>query len=222
MLGKALLSLVILGVVMGALLFGPAGTLAWWQAWVLLAVYMVCGLIITLALARRDPALLQRRLKGGPTAEKRPRQQVIMGFASIGFTSLLVVPALDRRYGWSHVSAPLALLGNALVALGFYLVWRVYRVNTFTSATIELAEDQHVISTGPYARVRHPMYAGALVYVLGMPLALASWWGFLGVAFMLPFLIWRLLDEERFLARNLPGYSEYQRKVKWRLLPHVW
>ncbi len=221
-LAQALFSLVVLGAVMAALIFLPAGTVHYWQAWAFLAAFTGMALLVTLDLARRDPALLRRRLKGGPTAEKQTRQRVIQLFASIGFISLLVIPGFDRRYGWSAVPPALAVLGDVLLVLGFGLVGRVYRENSFTSATIEVAEDQRVISTGPYARVRHPMYASSLVYLLGMPVALASWWGYLGLAFMLPFLLWRLLDEERFLARRLPGYEEYQRKVKYRLLPHVW
>jgi protein-S-isoprenylcysteine O-methyltransferase Ste14 len=111
---------------------------------------------------------------------------------------------------------------NVLVAVGFCFVFRVYKENTFTSSTIEVAENQTVISTGPYALVRHPLYASSFLYLVGMPLALGSYWGLLGVLFMFPFLIWRLLDEERFLAKNLPGYSEYQKKVIYRLVPYVW
>jgi protein-S-isoprenylcysteine O-methyltransferase Ste14 len=114
------------------------------------------------------------------------------------------------------------LLGDALVTVGFYFIFLVYRENTFTSATIEVAENQRVISTGPYARVRHPMYASALLYLAGMPLALGSYWGLAALAATVPFLIWRLFDEESFLERNLPGYVEYQKKVRHRLIPRIW
>ena len=145
-----------------------------------------------------------------------------MLFASIGFIALLVVPALDYRFRWSEVPLPGVIAGDLLVAIGFYFIFLVYRENTFTSATIEVAENQKVISTGPYAVVRHPMYASALLYLIGTPLALGSYWGLVALAFMTPFLIWRLFDEERFLAKNLPGYTEYQEKVQHRLLPYVW
>jgi protein-S-isoprenylcysteine O-methyltransferase Ste14 len=112
--------------------------------------------------------------------------------------------------------------GDVLVATGFYLISLVYRENTFTSATIEVADNQKVISSGPYALVRHPMYASASLYLLGTPLALGSYWGLVPIAVIMPFLIWRLLDEERFLARNLPGYTEYQKRVRYRLVPFVW
>jgi len=219
---RALLSLVVLATVMTLLVFGTAGTVRYWQGWLYLAVFFGASLLTTLDLIRRDPALLERRMRGGPTAEHRPAQRLVMLGASVGFISLLVLPALDRRFQWSDVSLGVVLAGDVLVVVGFYFILRVYRENTFTSATIEIAPNQTVVSTGPYAIVRHPMYASALVYVVGTPLALASYWGLIGVAVMLPFLVWRLFDEERMLVANLPGYVEYQRKVRHRLIPFVW
>jgi len=219
---KAWFALAVLLAVMGLLLFLPAGTVHYWQAWVYLSIFSGASVLTTLYLMREDPALLERRMSGGPTAEKRPVQKFIMLCTSIGFIALLVVPAFDHRFGWSAVPPGGVLAGELLVAIGFYLIYRVYRENTFTSATIEVTENQTVISTGPYAIVRHPMYASASLYLLGTPLALGSWWGFVPIAVMLPFLIWRLLDEEGFLARNLTGYAEYQRQVRHRLVPFVW
>ena len=219
---RAWLSLAALAVVMALLLFVPAGSIRFWQAWVYLGLFFGLSTIITLDLMRRDPALLARRMKGGPTAEQRPQQRIIMAGASAGFVGLLVVPALDFRVGWSEVPLPGVLLGDILFVVGFGLIGRVYRENTYTSATIEVAEGQKVISTGPYALVRHPMYASALLYLLGTPLALRSYVGFIPLAFMLPFLIWRLLDEERMLIRELPGYTLYLARVRYRLVPHVW
>ena len=219
---KAWFALAVLMAVMGLLLFLPAGTVHYWQAWVYLSIFSGASVLTTLYLMREDPALLERRMSGGPTAEKRPVQRFIMLCTSIGFIALLVVPAFDHRFRWSAVPLGGVLAGELLVAIGFYLIYRVYRENTFTSATIEVTENQTVISTGPYAIVRHPMYASASLYLLGTPLALGSWWGFVPIAAMLPFLIWRLFDEERFLARNLPGYAEYQKQVRHRLVPFVW
>ena len=219
---KAWLSLVALAVVMGLLLFVPAGTVRYWQAWVYLSIFFGAGVLITMHLMRHDPALLERRMSGGPTAEKRPAQKVIMLFTSLGFIALFVVPALDYRFGWSTVPLSGVLAGDALIAVGFFFIFLVYKENTFTSATIEVAPGQKVISTGPYAIVRHPMYASALLYLAGTPLALGSYWGFVPLVAMLPFLIWRLFDEERFLALNLPGYTEYQKKVRHHLIPRIW
>jgi protein-S-isoprenylcysteine O-methyltransferase Ste14 len=185
-------------------------------------VYFACSLALTLYLMKKDPALLARRMSGGPFAEKEPVQKIIMGFASLGFIGLLMVPGIDRRFGWSQMPADVTLVGDALVALGWFGIFFVFRENSFTSATIELAADQKVVSTGPYALVRHPMYAAALLMLFGMPLALGSWWGVLMMAAIVPALVWRLLDEERFLARNLSGYVEYQGRVRYRLLPLLW
>ena len=161
-------------------------------------------------------------MRGGPTAEKRLAQKFIMLCASTGFIAIFVVSAFDHRFGWSAVPVGGVVAGDLLVALGFYFISLVYRENTFTSGTIEVAENQKVISTGPYAVVRHPMYASSFLYVLGTPLALGSYWGLVPIAAMMPFLIGRLLDEERFLARNLPGYTEYQKRVRHRLVPYLW
>jgi len=219
---RAWIALAVLALVMGLLLFIPAGSLRYWQAWVYLSIFIGASALVTLYLMKRDPALLERRMRGGPLAEKRPAQKLAMLGASIGFVALLVVPGLDCRYGWSAVPLGAVVAGNALVAIGFLVIFLVYRENSFTAATIQLAEGQRVISTGPYAIVRHPMYAGGALYLLGTPLALGSYWALAVVAAMLPFLIWRLLDEERFLAADLPGYAEYQRQVRYRLVPFVW
>jgi protein-S-isoprenylcysteine O-methyltransferase Ste14 len=218
---RAWLGLVSLAVVMGLLLFLAAGTAHYWQAWGYLAVFFGASLLITLYLMKSDPALLARRLTGGPTAEKEKSQKVTMLFASIGFIALLVVPALGRRFMWSAVPLPMVIAGDILTALGFYIIFLVYKQNTFAAATIKVTDDQRVISTGLYAVVRHPMYAGALLYLLGTPFALGSYWGLLALAAMMPFLLWRLFDEERFLSKNLPGYAEYCARVRWRLIPGI-
>jgi protein-S-isoprenylcysteine O-methyltransferase Ste14 len=215
-------ALAVVILVMAALLFIPAGTLDYWQAWTFLAVYFVTSLAVSMYLARKDPALLERRMSAGPAAEKQASQKIIMSIAVPGFVGLLVVPALDHRFGWSHMPAPAALAGDGLVALGWLVTFFVFRENTYSSAVIEVVPDQTVVSTGPYAIVRHPMYGGGLVLLAGVPIALGSWWGLVVLLAMMPALAWRLLDEERFLAAQLPGYVEYQAKVPWHLIPFVW
>ena len=207
---------------LAALLFVPAGTLDYWQAWLFMAVFVCASGATGIYLAIHDPKLLERRMHVGPRAEKEPAQKIIMAFAMIGFVAMLVFPALDHRFGWSPVLASVSLLGDALIALGFLFTFFVLRENSYGASTIQIAEGQTVISTGPYALVRHPMYAAALVMLVGVPLALGSWWGLFVLLAILPVLIWRLLDEERFLRQKLPGYAEYQTKVKYRLAPFVW
>jgi protein-S-isoprenylcysteine O-methyltransferase Ste14 len=207
---------------LAALLFIPAWTLAYWQAWLFMAVFVCASGALTMYLAIHDPKLLERRMNVGPRAEKEPAQKIIMVLATLGFIAMLVFPALDYRFGWSPVPASVSVLGDALIALGFLFTFFVFKQNSYGASTIQIAEGQTVISTGPYAFVRHPMYAAALVMLLGIPLALGSWWGLFALLLVLPVLIWRLLDEERFLRQNLPGYPEYQAKVRYRLLPFVW
>ena len=206
---------------MAALLFIPAGTLAYWQAWAFMAVFVGTSGAISVYLAIKDPQLLERRMKAGPAAEKERTQKVIMLLAMVGFIALLVIPALDHRFGWSRVPSYVSLAGDLLVALGFLCIFFVFRVNSYGASTIQLAEDQKVISSGPYAYVRHPMYAGGLIMLAGVPFALGSRSGLFVLLIMIPVLVWRLLDEEQFLAKNLPGYTEYQKKVRSRLIPGI-
>jgi protein-S-isoprenylcysteine O-methyltransferase Ste14 len=206
---------------LAALIFLPAGTLDYWQGWAYLAVFVGSTALITLYLALYDPKLLERRMRAGPTAERETTQRVAMVFAIAGFIGLVVVSALDHRFGWSSVPPAISIIGDALVALGFLLVFIVLRQNSYAAATIQIAEEQKVISTGFYAIVRHPMYAGALPMLVGTPLALGSWWGLLALIIFMPALIWRLLDEEQFLHKNLPGYTDYSQTVRWRMIPGI-
>ena len=219
---KAWFSLSALAVVLGLLLFIPAGTIHYWQAWAYLLIFVGASLLTTLFLMKKDPVLLKRRLRGGPTAEKRRTQKFIMFCTSVGFIALMVVSSLDHRFHWSDMPLAIIIAGDALVGIGFYFIFLVYKENPFASATIEVAEDQKVISTGPYAIVRHPMYASAMLYLVGTPLALGSWWGISVLGAMMPFLIWRLYDEERVLAQYLPEYTEYLKRVRYRLVPFIW
>ena len=219
---KAFGGLLFLLLAMGALLFLPAWTLDYWQAWTLLAVFGVSALGVTLYLMKKDPMLLERRMQGGPTAEKEWSRKIIQTITAIMFIAMLVVPALDHRLHWSTVSLSVSIAGDVLVGLGFLIIFYVYKENTFASATIELAPEQKVVTTGLYALVRHPMYMGALFLLVGMPLALGSWWGLFVYILFIPALLWRILDEEKFLAKNLRGYSEYLNKVPYRLVPYLW
>jgi protein-S-isoprenylcysteine O-methyltransferase Ste14 len=219
---KAFGGLLFLLLIMAALLFLPAWTLRYQQAWTMLAVFGGSAVAITVYLSKRDPKLLERRVYAGPTAEKETSQKIIQTIASIGFAGLLVVSALDHRFAWSALPAHIAFAGDALVVFGFLIVFLVYKENTFASATIEVAPEQKVISTGPYKLVRHPMYMGALFVLAGMPLSLGSLWGLASIVLIMPALIWRLLGEEKFLVKNLPGYSEYQNTVRHRLVPFIW
>ena len=208
--------------VAGLVLFLPAGTFNYWEAWVFFTVFFACNLALTAYLVLKDPKLLERRMKVGPASEKRATQKIIMVLAFVFFAGVAVLPALDHRFGWSEVPASVVILGNVLVIISYLGFYRVFRENTYGAATIQVEDEQTVISTGPYGVVRHPMYSAALIMSLGMPLALGSWWGLLMLVPGVFVLAWRLLDEEKFLHTNLPGYTEYTQKVRWRLVPLVW
>jgi len=219
---KAIIGLLSLALTMSVAIFLPAWTLDYWQGWACLAVFFGSSAVVTVYLMKRDPALLERRLKAGASAEKEKSQKRIQSLTRILFLSLLALPALDHRFGWSRVPAIASIGGDALIAIGFAIIFFVFKENTYTSGVIEVADGQRVISTGPYALVRHPMYSGALFMLAGIPVALGSWWGLLPVVPMAAAIAWRLIDEEKFLSANLPGYSEYLRKVRYRLAPLVW
>lgn len=214
------LAQVISFVLIGLVLFLAAGTIKYWQAWVYLVVGGISSVLLTLFVVK-DPILLENRTRFGPAAEKRGIQKVIVLCTVIPVIATFVVPGLDHRFGWSNVPWWLSLAGNLLIIVGMRMLFRVIKENSFGSATIEITDDQKVISTGPYAFVRNPMYASAALYFIGMSLALGSYWGLIASVLTILGLIWRLLDEEKFLAQNLPGYREYCAKVRWRLIPGI-
>jgi protein-S-isoprenylcysteine O-methyltransferase Ste14 len=219
---QTLATFLIGAVVLGLLLFLPAWTLAYWQAWVFIVVFLTSVSFIGLYLSLKDPALLERRKKVGPAAETSPAQRIIMSVGIFSNLGLLVFCALDYRFRWSAVPAFVSLAGDALVALGLLINLVVFRENSFGGSTVQTFTGQTVISTGPYALIRHPMYAGVIIMVLGVPLALGSWWGLAIIALVLPVLMWRILDEEKLLKQDLPGYTEYTHKVTHRLVPYLW
>lgn len=219
---KTLLVFVEFIIIIGLFLFAPAGSFNFWQAWVYSIIFVVSSAAITFYLWRTNPELLARRVNAGPGAEKEKTQKITHFFVIILFIAFLVISAFDHRFGWSHVPFYIVILGDILVILGFFLLFLVFKENAFASAIIEVTANQKVITTGPYSIVRHPLYVSGLIMMLGTPLALGSWWGLL---IFIPFklgIIWRLLDEEKFLVKNLPGYKEYCQKVRYRLIPFLW
>jgi len=219
---RSFLGLVFLMLCLALALFLSAGSLNFWQAWVFLAVWTVCVVLITGYLIKFDQRLLASRVQAGPTAETQKVQQIIQGFASLFFIGLFIVPGLDFRFHWSAVPPLVSWISDAIVVLGFFIVFLVFRENSFTSAVIEVSNAQRVIDTGPYRLVRHPMYAGAALLILFTPLALGSW---VAIPFPLPLIFVvavRSIEEEKFLQVNLEGYEAYCQEVRYRLVPFVW
>jgi protein-S-isoprenylcysteine O-methyltransferase Ste14 len=219
---KGIAASVVFGALFLACILIPAGTVHYWQAWAFFIVFEASCQGLGVYFLLHDRKVIERRVAVGPAAEKEPAQKVISALFLLGFLVMLIFPALDHRYGWSPVPAYVSVLGDVLVALSLLADIPVLNANKYAASTIRVEEGQPVVSTGPYALVRHPMYSAAAVLLVSIPLALGSW---LGLLWLVPFsvvLAWRLLDEERFLRQNLPGYTEYTQKVRYRLLPRVW
>lgn len=205
--------------VLMALIFVPAGTLAFWEGWLYLAVLLIPLTFAMVYLLKNDPELLERRMH---MREREKTQARIIAASSLYFVMLFVLPGLDHRFGWSHTPAPLVLLGALLVLLGYGIVLLVFRENRYASRVVEVTQGQQVISSGPYAYVRHPMYSGVTLMYVFTPLALGAWWVVLPALLIIPILAARLRNEEEVLLRELPGYAEYREKTRYRLLPGVW
>ncbi len=222
LLVKTAAGFLFLMLILGLALFIPAGSLSYWQAWVYLADWAVCVILITAYLIKNDRELLAGRVQAGPVAETQKNQKIIQSLASLCFISLFMIPGLDYRLGWSNVPPILSLIADGAVAVGFYIVFLTFKENSYTRATIEVSEKQKVIASGPYRVVRHPMYAGASVLLIFTPAALGSWVAEIFAVLLILVVAVRLLDEEKLLKRNLTGYPEYCQKVRYHLVPYLW
>jgi protein-S-isoprenylcysteine O-methyltransferase Ste14 len=217
------LASVVFGLVFfGLALFWPAGTFHYWQAWVFIFVFIFATMGPSLYLAVKMPDALQRRMKAGPFAETRPLQKVIIAGTVLSVAAVLVVSAFDHRFGWSTVPTAVVVVGLILVFLGLTTAQFVVIHNNYAGATVTVEADQKLVSTGLYGLVRHPMYVGTLVMMLGTPLALDSYWGLVLIAPALLILALRITDEEKMLREELDGYEEYTQKVPYRIVPGVW
>ena len=204
---------------LGLIFFVPAGTLDYWEAWVYCAVLLVPFVFVLTYLLRKDPELLARRIR---LNEKEPAQRRIIRASSLIFFTGFLIPGLDHRFGWSDIPVEAVLAANVLVIVGYALVFLVFKENPFASRVVEVEPDQRVISSGPYALVRHPMYLGTSIMWLATPIALGSYWALPVFLFLPIVLVYRIMNEEEVLLRELPGYREYIQKVKYRLIPGIW
>lgn len=211
---------VVMGVALvGALLFLPAGTLAYDGAWRLCIVLFVPMLVMGVVMFVLSPDLLRRRLA---SREERATQRGVVGYAGLLFVMSFVVAGLDFRYGWSAMPLWMVWCAVIIFLLGYALYGEVMRENVWLSRNITVVEGQQVVTTGLYGIVRHPMYTSTIFMFLAMPLVLGSCWSMLSMILYIPVIIIRIKDEERLLIADLAGYQEYCKKVRWRLLPYVW
>jgi protein-S-isoprenylcysteine O-methyltransferase Ste14 len=209
-------------VVFLALVFLPAGTFDYWQGWLFIALLVIASAGPAIYLGIKDPAALQRRMRGGPLKESRSAQKIASSGTLLSLPAAIVISALDHRFGWSAVPAGVSLLGDILVLAGVGISFMVIIQNSYAAANITVEADQKVVSTGLYGLVRHPMYVGMLIFQAGTPLALGSYWGLLVLVLAVVVFAFRILDEERFLEQDLDGYADYTREVQYRLVPYVW
>lgn len=220
--GKSVFSATLGLIAFGLMLFWPAGTFHYWQGWVFLVVFAVSTWIPSLYLMRTNPAALDRRMRAGPLAEARTLQRLIISVAFASLIAMIVFSAFDHRFGWSSVPAAVSLAGDVLVAMGLGVAMLVVVQNSYAAANVSVESGQQLVSTGLYRLVRHPMYTGNVILMVGIPLALGSYWGLVFVIPGLIVLVLRIHDEERLLQQELAGYPEYTRRVQYRLVPYLW
>jgi protein-S-isoprenylcysteine O-methyltransferase Ste14 len=204
---------------LGLILFLPAGTLRFWQAWLFMAVLFIPMTAVLLYFLKHDPELLDRRLR---TREKERPQKVIMVLSYPVYLAAFLIPGFDRRFGWSSVPAALTVAAALVVLAGYALFVLVIRENSYASRIIEVEDKQRVITTGPYAVIRHPMYVANLMIYLASPLALGSFWALLPAALIPAVMVARIFNEEKVLREKLEGYVDYARRVRYRLIPGIW
>ncbi|MDT5348691.1 MAG: hypothetical protein QOH91_1978 [Mycobacterium sp.] len=221
-LARTIVSAVLGLTAFGLVLFVPAGTLHYWQAWVFLVVFTLSTWIPSIYLMRTNPAALDRRMRAGPIAEARAVQRIVISIALVSLAATIVVSTFDHRFGWSSVPTTVCLVGDVLVAIGLGLAMMVVVQNSYAAANVTVEAGQKVIATGLYGLVRHPMYTGNIIMMVGIPLALGSYWGLVLVIPGLFVLAIRIRDEEELLGEELDGYSEYTQRVHYRLIPYVW
>lgn len=223
---KAVARVVAFGIVelfvFGLVLFSLAGTLDFWQAWVFLVVFALSTWIPSIFLQHADPEAHRRRKHAGPAAETRVVQKVLIGAWYLSLAAMVVISALDHRFGWSSVPAAVCVAGDVLVVVGLGITSLVVIQNSFAASTVQIEQGQKVVSTGLYGVVRHPMYTGNVLTIVGVPLALGSYWGLLPVISGLIMLVVRIRDEEKLLVEELDGYREYAQQARYRLVPYMW
>ena len=203
----------------GLLIFLPAGTLAFSKGWLLMGLLFGPMFVAGLVMLAKSPAFLEKRLD---VKEKRSTQQGVVKLSGLMFIAGFVVAGLDFRFGWSQMPKAVTVAASVLFLLAYLLYAEVMRENAYLSRTIQVEEGQTVVSTGLYGIVRHPMYMATLLLFLVMPLVLGSWWALIPFAFYPAIIISRLKDEEELLTRELAGYEEYKEKVKYRIIPFIW
>lgn len=214
---KTVLIPIVIVLILGAILFIPAGSFGFWEAWIWLGEFFLMMIFTGIYLNKKNPALLKRRMQF-KEKEKMTKIQSILNFYILGY----LVPGIDYRIHWSSVPVPIVIVSNIIVCMGLIIIILVFKENSYASTTIRIENEQYVISTGPYLIIRHPMYLGMLLIALFTPLALGSFWSIIPFLLSIPSTILRIKNEEKLLFENLPGYKDYCLKTRYRLVPLIW
>jgi protein-S-isoprenylcysteine O-methyltransferase Ste14 len=214
---KAFLVPIIIMIVLGVVLFLPAGSFQYWEAWILWSGFTALTFFITIYFLKKSPELLSRRMQHKEKEDTR-KPPAILNLCFLCF----IIPGLDFRFHWSTVPVWVVIISNVVVFLGYIFIILVFKENSYASTVIQVEKEQRVITTGPYALVRHPMYLGLILMFLFTPLALGSYWAIIPALLCIPMNVIRILGEEAVLLRDLPGYKDYCLKTRYRLIPLIW
>jgi len=206
-------------IVLGLLILVPAGTFNFWQVYVYIGILVIPMIFVLFYFLKNDPLFLERRTRA---REKEKAQKIIQIVFSLIFLSGFVIPGLDKRFGWSDIPINIVLITDIIVLFGYLLIFFVFRQNSYASRVVEVDKSQKVITTGLYSIVRHPMYLGVLIMYIPTPVALGSYWGLIPMATIPLAIVFRILNEEKVLSKDLAGYKEYCQKTRYRLIPLIW
>jgi len=219
-IGRQLTIRIVFFILLSCLIFFlPARTIKFYEAWGYMAIILSCAAIAIVYFLKHDPDLLERRMR---TREKVKEQKWIIKIGYVLFIPTFIIPGFDKYYGWSQIPLIIIIISDIVILLSYLFVLRVFKENSYASRVVEINSDQKVISTGPYALVRHPMYTGILFMYGFTPLALGSYWALTGTIFLVSIIIFRIFSEEKFLENNLDGYKDYLQKTRYRLIPGIW
>jgi protein-S-isoprenylcysteine O-methyltransferase Ste14 len=216
---KIIIRFSLVPVVIGLLVLIPSGTINYWQVYLYFAILLVPMIFVLLYFLKNDPMFLERRTRA---KEKEKEQIIIQIVFSFIFLSGFVIPGLDKRFGWSHIPILIVIVADIVILFGYLIIFLVFKQNSYASRVVEVEKDQKIITTGLYGIVRHPMYIGVIIMYVPTPIALGSYWGLLPMATIPLALVFRIINEEKVLCKNLPDYKSYCRKTKYRLIPYIW
>lgn len=216
---KIIIRFSLVPIILGLLILIPAGTFNYWQVYLYFTIIIIPMIFVLRYFLKNDPSFLERRTRA---KEKEKEQLIIQIVFSFVFFSGFIIPGLDKRFGWSNVPLIIVIIADLVILLGYLLIFFVFKQNSYASRIVEVEKDQKIITTGLYGLVRHPMYIGVIIMYVPTPIALGSYYGLIPMAAIPLAIIFRIINEEKVLCNDLPGYKDYRQKTKYRLIPYIW